>query len=59
MAREAQSLRPWFLDLVPLMVVLLIAAHVFALASLLDFQTSYRQAAPKKKGALIYITLEI
>lgn len=25
------SLRPWFLDLVPLLVVLLIAAHVFAL----------------------------
>lgn len=33
MPKEAQSLRPWFLDLVPLLVVLLIAAHVFALAS--------------------------
>ncbi|XWS70536.1 hypothetical protein CRYUN_Cryun03dG0056200 [Craigia yunnanensis] len=31
MAKEAQSLRPWFLDLVPLLVVLLIAVHVFAL----------------------------
>ncbi|XWS26134.1 hypothetical protein CRYUN_Cryun26dG0004700 [Craigia yunnanensis] len=28
MAKEAQSLRPWFLDLVPLLVVLLIAAHL-------------------------------
>ncbi|KAB1996173.1 hypothetical protein ERO13_A13G178900v2 [Gossypium hirsutum] len=31
MAKEAQVLRPWFLDLVPVLVVLLIAAHVFAL----------------------------
>ncbi|GMY29127.1 Transmembrane protein [Fagus crenata] len=33
MANEQQSssLRPWFLDVVPLMVVVLIAAHVFAL----------------------------
>ncbi|KAK9207758.1 hypothetical protein WN944_000104 [Citrus x changshan-huyou] len=31
MANEQQTLRPWFLDLVPLIVVLLIAAHVFAL----------------------------
>ncbi|KDO67367.1 hypothetical protein CISIN_1g044409mg [Citrus sinensis] len=31
MANEQPTLRPWFLDLVPLIVVLLIAAHVFAL----------------------------
>ncbi|KAK8319024.1 hypothetical protein V6Z12_A13G213900 [Gossypium hirsutum] len=29
MAKEAQVLRPWFLDLVPVLVVLLIAAHVY------------------------------
>uniref|UniRef100_A0A2P2ISG5 Transmembrane protein n=1 Tax=Rhizophora mucronata TaxID=61149 RepID=A0A2P2ISG5_RHIMU len=31
MAKESTSLRPWFLDLVPLMVVILIAVHVLAL----------------------------
>ncbi|KAH7691144.1 hypothetical protein IHE45_02G097300 [Dioscorea alata] len=31
MAREPIP-RPWFLDFVPLLVVVLIAAHVFALA---------------------------
>ncbi|GKV03104.1 hypothetical protein SLEP1_g15467 [Rubroshorea leprosula] len=31
MASEQQSLRPWFLDLVPFLVVVLIAAHVLAL----------------------------
>ncbi|XP_044472016.1 uncharacterized protein LOC123200731 [Mangifera indica] len=32
MANEQQILRPWFLDLVPYLVVLLIVVHVFALA---------------------------
>ncbi|KAB2080330.1 hypothetical protein ERO13_A05G062100v2 [Gossypium hirsutum] len=31
MAKEMEPLHPWFLDLVPMLVVLIIAAHVFAL----------------------------
>ncbi|XP_052203268.1 uncharacterized protein LOC127808723 [Diospyros lotus] len=29
--QQAASIRPWILEVVPLMVVILIAAHVFAL----------------------------
>ncbi|KAK5830289.1 putative F59B10.3 [Gossypium arboreum] len=31
MAKEMEPSHPWFLDLVPMLVVLIIAAHVFAL----------------------------
>ncbi|MBA0807053.1 hypothetical protein Gohar_022881 [Gossypium harknessii] len=31
MAKEMEPLHPWFLDLVPMLVVIIIAAHVFAL----------------------------
>lgn len=39
MAQSNTMLRPWFLDLVPLLVVLLIAAHVFTLVTL--FKSCY------------------
>ncbi|KAJ1295153.1 hypothetical protein BS78_01G202000 [Paspalum vaginatum] len=59
MARDATAtavpaLRPWLVDLLPLLVVLLIAAHVLALVRLLDLQARHGrvQAARAEQEAL-------
>ncbi|KAJ0030907.1 uncharacterized protein LOC116134992 [Pistacia vera] len=48
MANEQQLLRPWFLDLVPYMVVLLIAAHVLALVYWIYRLATERQPQRRK-----------
>ncbi|KAK9682931.1 hypothetical protein RND81_10G107500 [Saponaria officinalis] len=46
MAKEASVSNPWFLDVVPLLVVLLIAAHVIALVYWIFRLATEKQQTP-------------
>ncbi|KAL7615404.1 hypothetical protein Lser_V15G06960 [Lactuca serriola] len=52
------SIKPWILEVVPFIVLVLIAAHVIALG-LLDIQISYGKAPWTKKEALDLLLLLI
>ncbi|KAL5782946.1 hypothetical protein ACOSP7_007975 [Xanthoceras sorbifolium] len=48
--QQLTSSRPWFLELVPLMVVVLIAAHVFALVYWIYRLATEKQQPQRRKA---------
>ncbi|GAA0139586.1 hypothetical protein LIER_01102 [Lithospermum erythrorhizon] len=59
MVEKQSSIKPWFLDTVPLLVVILIAAHLLALFYWLKVKIFRRVVFVAGMGPIVFLFLEV